>query len=213
MGKIKRGILGGFSGKVANVIGGNWKGIAYMRSQPLSVAQPNTAKQLNARENLTLIVAMAVALLGSTIKPLMDRAAVAMSGYNLFIQKNISCFVGGVFNALTAPFIVISEGKMDNTEITNVTCSAATGILTVQWLDDANAGFKLATDVSYLAVITDEGIVTGDANEPGVRSNLSASIINVDGILGSKLHVYLAFRRFDGLVVGKTSYHAVIIGA
>jgi hypothetical protein len=27
MGKINQGILGGFSGKVGNVVGGSWKGI------------------------------------------------------------------------------------------------------------------------------------------------------------------------------------------
>jgi len=30
MGTIKRGILGGFSGKVANVVGTSWKGIALL---------------------------------------------------------------------------------------------------------------------------------------------------------------------------------------
>ena len=34
MGKIGKGILGGISGKVANVVGGNWKGIDYLRSKP-----------------------------------------------------------------------------------------------------------------------------------------------------------------------------------
>jgi hypothetical protein len=30
MGKIKQGILGGFSGTVATVVGATWKGIDYM---------------------------------------------------------------------------------------------------------------------------------------------------------------------------------------
>lgn len=34
MGTFSKGILGGFSGTVGTVIGGNWKGIQYMRSQP-----------------------------------------------------------------------------------------------------------------------------------------------------------------------------------
>ena len=34
MGTISKGILGGFSGTVGTVIGGSWKGIDYMRSQP-----------------------------------------------------------------------------------------------------------------------------------------------------------------------------------
>ena len=34
MGKINQGILGGFSGKVGTVVGGSWKGTAYMRGLP-----------------------------------------------------------------------------------------------------------------------------------------------------------------------------------
>src|SRR5574344_2038045 len=49
MGKISQGILGGFSGKVGNVIGGNWKGINYMRVKPASVANPQTEGQMDQR--------------------------------------------------------------------------------------------------------------------------------------------------------------------
>lgn len=38
MGTIKQGILGGFSGKVGNVVGASWKGIDYIRSLPSSVS-------------------------------------------------------------------------------------------------------------------------------------------------------------------------------
>jgi hypothetical protein len=37
MGKIKQGVIGGFSGMVGNVIGASRKGIAYMRIRPTSV--------------------------------------------------------------------------------------------------------------------------------------------------------------------------------
>ena len=37
MATIKKGILGGVSGKVGNVVGGNWKGVDYLRSLPAEV--------------------------------------------------------------------------------------------------------------------------------------------------------------------------------
>lgn len=49
MGTIKQGILGGFSGKVGTVIGGNWKGIDYMRSKAASISNPKTEAQLDQR--------------------------------------------------------------------------------------------------------------------------------------------------------------------
>ena len=49
MGKINQGILGGFSGKVGNVIGGTWKGIDYMRVKPAHVTNPKTEGQVDQR--------------------------------------------------------------------------------------------------------------------------------------------------------------------
>lgn len=56
MGKINQGILGGFSGKVGNVIGGNWKGIDYMRIKPSNVANPKTEGQLDQRSKFVTVL-------------------------------------------------------------------------------------------------------------------------------------------------------------
>ena len=53
MGKIKKGILGGFNGKVGTVIGSSWRGIAYMRSLPQNVRNPRTEPQVRQRSKFT----------------------------------------------------------------------------------------------------------------------------------------------------------------
>ena len=55
MGTIKKGIMGGFSGKVGNIVGASWKGIAYIRSLPASVHNPRTEKQVTQRNKFSLI--------------------------------------------------------------------------------------------------------------------------------------------------------------
>jgi hypothetical protein len=92
MGVIKRGILGGFRGKVANVIGSSWKGIAVIKAMPLSVANPKTAGQVAQRTKMTNIVAFAKIILVNIIKPLNDRFASGESGFNLFVKRNILLF-------------------------------------------------------------------------------------------------------------------------
>ncbi|MDD2265168.1 MAG: DUF6266 family protein, partial [Bacteroidales bacterium] len=47
MGTIKQGILGGFSGKVGNIVGASWRGIDYIRSMPASVRNPRTVAQVS----------------------------------------------------------------------------------------------------------------------------------------------------------------------
>ena len=54
MGKIKEGILGGFSGKVGAVIGASWKGIEYMRGLPHKSNKPRTDGQLAQQMVFTL---------------------------------------------------------------------------------------------------------------------------------------------------------------
>ena len=46
MAKVRQGILGGFRGRVGNIVGTGWKGIAVMKSLPLTVANPRTAGQV-----------------------------------------------------------------------------------------------------------------------------------------------------------------------
>ncbi|MDD4439773.1 MAG: DUF6266 family protein, partial [Tissierellia bacterium] len=95
MATIKQGILGAFSGKVGSVVGSSWKGIPVMKSLPPSVANPKTAKQIEQRSRMKACTAFSQATLADVIKPLNDRFASRMSGFNAFTSRNIACFEGG----------------------------------------------------------------------------------------------------------------------
>lgn len=110
MAVIKQGVLGGFSGKIGGVIGSSWKGIAIIKAMPLSVAQPVTAKKTNAKARFTSVVSLSTDILLDTIKPLLDRTAVQMSGYNAFASMNKACFDHtGLINKAD---LKISKGKV-----------------------------------------------------------------------------------------------------
>lgn len=144
-GVINRGILGGFSGKVANVIGGSWKGIAYMRSQPLSVSNPNTASQVAQRTAFSDTVAIAQIALTNIIKPFMDRFASSMSGFNYFVQQNIGAWVSaGVFTWANLKF---SIGSLTPLSTFAVTAANASPNMQITWVDNSGTGTALASDV------------------------------------------------------------------
>ena len=86
---IKRGILGGFSNKIGNVVGTSWKGIAVMRALPQSVHNPRTGLQTRQRQKFSIMSKLGSGLLDSVIKPYWDPKAVRMSGYNLFVSENL----------------------------------------------------------------------------------------------------------------------------
>lgn len=55
MGRIKKGILGGFSGKVGTVVGASWRSIDYMRSLPKERSVPFSPAQLGQQSKMALL--------------------------------------------------------------------------------------------------------------------------------------------------------------
>lgn len=110
MGKIKKGILGGFNGRVGNVIGGSWKGVAYMRSEAQSIKNPRTETQ---QENRTLFGQ--VSDLFSKAKPIIDLGfageATKKSPFNAAVQENMKAMVehGAGFDA---SYLTFAKGNL-----------------------------------------------------------------------------------------------------
>lgn len=200
MGVIKRGILGGFSGSVANVVGGSWKGIAYMRAKPLSVANPRTAGQVAQRTKFTAVVDVASQLLAGIVKPLWDRFAQGESGYNAFVSANIAAF--SATGELTPGFLKTSEGSLTGQEVDsqNVTAGSPTAVMT--WLDNSGTGSALGTDEVYAVVYNKTQDVWGFSSAVQTRSDSTVSVTlpaNVAG--GDECFGWLAFRKADGTQV------------
>ena len=105
---IKRGILGGFSNKIGNVVGTSWKGISVMRSLPQSVHNPKTEAQEEQRTNFAVASKLGSQLLDTVIKPFWDKRAIRMSGYNLWVQKNLDHWRR--YNTSYNDFVTIVEG-------------------------------------------------------------------------------------------------------
>ena len=122
MGTIKRGILGGFKNKVGSVIGSSWKGIDTMRSMPLSVANPKTAKQIKVRSNFKTLVAAASSVNSTLIRPYWSRFAKQMTGANAFVRENYEAFKNPL--TLFSHNAILSKGKLDM--VTNVVVTDTT---------------------------------------------------------------------------------------
>ena len=201
MGKIKQGILGGFSGKVANVVGSSWKGIAVMKSLPLSVANPKTAAQILQRRRFSILVSMAASILTSVVKPLWDRFAQKMSGFNDFVSKNFEAFNTGLYT-LDYDKIRISIGKMLAPATLTATWLTPLSVK-IDWTSNPADSFALDTDIPYIVAL--------DTDTDEVVSLPVGEAVRVDGTVtvDTELtldsthyhHIYLAFKRADGTIV------------
>jgi hypothetical protein len=205
MATIKQGILGGFSGKIGGIVGSSWKGINVMKARPVSVANPKTAGQVAQREKFSNVVAFAVTMLATIIKPLWDRFASQMSGFNAFVSENLSEFAA----ALPATYanLVISTGKMAETVIDSVTGADGDATVTVAWTDDSGTGYKLADDEAYCVVINEDNEDWAVSSAVADRDDgtLDVELPSVANT-GDSLHAYLAFRRDDGTIASDTGY-------
>lgn len=203
MGVIKRGILGGFSGKVANVVGSSWKGIAVVRSLPLSVANPDTTAQRAQRGKFRGISQLASMILVSFVKPLWDAFAQQMSGYNAFIQANIAST--NASGDLNPSKFVLSRGRLGLTEIVGAMSEGETKF-TATWSTTPAGAFQSETDKLYLLLLTTKGEIVGQS--AGVVSREAGTIafsgINLAELDGS-LFAVATFARADGSLVGDTA--------
>jgi len=88
MGIIQKGILGGFSGKVGNVVGGSWKGIDYMRSK--SNRRTTTTSQRQKEQQLKFgIIARFQQPLTNLFAISFKSFAVKMTGANSAMSYNL----------------------------------------------------------------------------------------------------------------------------
>ena len=210
MGVIKRGILGGFSGRVANVVGSSWKGIAYMKSLPLSVANPQTAGQTTQRNAFTAAVFAATSTLTTWIKPLWDRFAQQMSGYNDFVSRNVEFFVDGV---LTVPSsLKASVGILFVSPILDLSASVGTGHIDIE-LSTANGTNGAATDDVYILVFNSTKTTWKGYSNVTTRSVGNFFVADATMEVGDELDVWASFRKADGTIVSNSVYDTTVVGA
>lgn len=199
MGVIKQGILGGFSGKVAGVVGSSWKGIAVIKAKPLSVANPKTAAQTGNRTSFKAAALTGSELLTQIVKPLWDRDAQRQSGYNAFVSNNKAAF--STAGVLDVTEFVPTLGKLPATEISVLDLTAGGTRVSIEWVDDSGEGEKKATDVCYAVAYnatTDEwaqsdGTVTRD-NE-GISIDFKTNM-SVDDVVSA----WLLFADHDKVI-------------
>lgn len=113
---IKKGILGGFSNKVGNVVGSTWKGINTMRSLPAQYNDANSVAQQANRSTFKYFSAFGSQLLTGIIRPLWDWQAKRMSGYNLFIKRNID-YRNANEETWTWEQLITSQGRLCQVEV------------------------------------------------------------------------------------------------
>lgn len=205
MAVIKSGILGGLSGSIGNVTGSSWKGIAVLRTKPLSVANPNTPAQQAVRTPWSKLTQLGSSIVGSVIQPVWNGIASKMSGYNLFLQYNAQ----QAFDALGAfvpAGLRVSPGTLASTSFMNTSITSATSTL-VTWLAALPSAQASATDKAYIVAFDSNGVLVGVSSAVKERFEAVATLAyNRNLIDGEFISMYMFFISADGKRIFAQSY-------
>lgn len=208
MARINRGILGGFKGKVANVVGSSWKGIETMRARPISVLNPRTTAQVNNRDRFSSVSLLAASMLSSIVKPLNDRFAQKQSGYNLFCSRNKDVFnPAGVFDGAS---LILSSGKLGDDTILSAS-KVGPSLVSVQWSPTPVGSYQQSSDLMYVAIIDVNGVLVATSSGVVTREHESVSLDCGDHVIVATDRAYLASLRADGTMCSNSATALVTV--
>jgi len=205
MGRIKKGILGGFSGKVGTVVGASWKGISYMRSLPQSLKNPRTLAQLSQRSKFALVQHL--------LQPLND---ILRIGWKLHAQRKSPVNAATAYtltNAVSGEYpdykivpgkLLVSRGTL--TGVTNAFVSCSGGQVEFQWEDNSGNGSAQGTDKALVAIVNfakgEVVTITAGAARHDCVQNVAVS----SEWSGDEVHAYMGFVSENGKEVANSVY-------
>ena len=205
MGTINKGILGGFSGKVGNVVGGTWKGIDYMRSKSsrrnFTPTQPQLEQQLKFTEAIRFVQTMS-----GLVEISFRNFAIRKTGINSALSYTLKNAITGTYPLYTIQYAdaLVSRGDLPNV-LAPAVVSGAGSILTWSWTDNSGVGIAKPTDkamlVAYCPALKQCIYTTGSAS----RSALTDSL-NLAAFSGQDVYTWIGFISDNGQDVANSIY-------
>lgn len=206
MGKINQGILGGFSGKVGNVIGGNWKGIDYMRVKPANVANPQTEGQVDQRTKFSTVLQF-LQPLKDFVKVGYKNYAIKMTQFNSAMSYILKNAVAGSYPDFTIDYAtaLISRGSLAGV-LNGAAASSAAGSVEFTWGDNTSESNASATDKAMILAYNSSKGEAIFVTDGAARSAGSQSLTVPDDFSGDSVECFIAFISEDGLSVANSKY-------
>jgi hypothetical protein len=212
MGSISKGILGGFSGTVGTVIGGNWRGIDYMRSKPSRkknyVATP---KQLDQQQKFRLATQF-VQTFGELANMTFRDYAIRKTGRNSCVSHLLTNAIAGASPLFGIDFskVLISRGDLPGAQAATVLSTAA-GRLVFNWTNNSEDFSKAkGSDRAILLVHCPELHQTVYVASGATRS-AGTQMLDINRFSGRDVHTYIGFISQDGSAIANSFYSGLVM--
>jgi len=212
MGKLEKGILGGFIGKVGTVIGGRYRGLDYMKSKGPSTRKNNAPAQLEQKAKFALAFKFARRM-RKLFSITFDNKAAVMTANNYGLGRVIAESVTGVYPNFTIDYskVPISRGSLE-LEPQPPVLSVAAGILKWQWVSNQNKNGADPKDRTILVAFCPTfDHVAYDVHGPARETN--AATLDVTAFMGATVNTWIAFISEDGKRISDSVYTGQILVA
>ncbi len=203
MGTIKKGILGGVSGAVGNVVGANWNGIDYLRIKPADVSNPNTNLQSTQRLKFAAVLRF-LQPMTEFIRIGFKAYAVKMSAFNAAFSFNFHHALTGDYPdfAIDYPKAMVSRGNLP--EAINAACSSDVAAkVNLTWANDAGGNSADDTDTALVVLFNPATHKAFYVLNAGIRADETAEVNVPVDFSGETVHCYITFMAIGSALNGQ----------
>lgn len=210
MGKIKKGILGGFSGKVGAVVGASWRGIDYMRGLPRLSKKPRSEGQNAQTSKMRLFRGF---LLG--IDNIVAKCFQNYSQYtemNAALSYNMIHAVTGNYPEFVVDFpaLVFAKGELLGSWNPKAISKKANQV-TVSWKNRTFCNMSAGDNEVNIIIYDSETNQFHVFENVGLRSDKSITLAVPGDVSGNTMHCYLSFYSTKFKISSTNEYLGEII--
>ena len=211
MGKIKQGILGGFSGKVGTVIGSFWKGKAFMRGLTQSFHDAKTQEQLEQRAKFSLMAKFVSAIQGAAKIGFKDSEN-GTTAQNEAFAYNIQNAVTGSYPsyAVDYPNVAMSMGALPNVENPTATDDGS-GHVEFTWNNNAGDSGAVANDEVFVVVYNHDKQKAISILAAAKRADQTYTFTTPTAWSSDTAHVYIAVKSDKDTTTSKSEYLGSVV--
>lgn len=210
MGTFKKGILGGFSGKVGTVVGAYWRGKNVMRSLPRVTNKPATPSQAMQR-TIFSVVSKFLNPIKSVLAAYFGSPQGDKSRFNLAMSYHLTEAIEEVNDEIVMdlPRVLISKGSLQGLKNPGFLAPQA-GILRVTWDDNSGQGLAAADDTLTVVVYSSSLNLFEIYSAAGLRQDEQADLTAPDYMIGQEVDAWATFITPDGKVAATSVYLGIV---
>ncbi len=210
MATFEKGILGGFSGKVGNVVGARWRGKNVMRSLPQRGNYTPTEEQLLQRERFKTVIRF-LNPIKSVVSKYYGKKQGDKSPYNLATSYHMKEALIEVLGGFEIDFakVLISKGDLRGLERPTL-AAAANQVLDLGWVDNSGQGNANPLDQLVAVVFAPATQLYQIFEFVGTREETAVQLTLPAFMAGQEVQVWATFVVETGKLAAVSTYLGVV---